>query len=397
MATTAETARRYFAALSAHDLDAATSCWKPGAIDRMVGAVELVAPEGIRAYFGEIFEAIPDFRLEVLELTTYRARTAVRWRATGTFAGPGTFQGFAPNNARLDFEGCDVVTVSDDLIVHNDAFVDSGAIARQLGVLPPAGSSAEARLTKLANLRTRIGMALHGVDSERIADGVWIVRGGFPSRLMNVYLIKDGSGVTVFDAGISAMSGALRAVTARLGGATRVVLGHADADQRGAAPSLQVPVYCHSADRAAAQSDVAFREYWDLAKLRAYARPCYRRALPAWDGGGMPIAGTLAEGDEVAGFRVVELPGHAPGLIGLFRESDRLALVSDLVYTVDPQTGRKGPARIPHPAFDADIEQARASIRKLAGLQPAIVWPGHADPVTGDVGVALEQAAAASL
>ena len=46
----------------------------------------------------------------------------------------------------------------------------------------------------------------------------------------------------------------------------------------------------------------------------------------------MKIDDTVAEGDEVAGFRVHHFPGHAPGLIGLWRESDRLALVSDTVY-----------------------------------------------------------------
>ena len=94
------------------------------------------------------------------------------------------------------------------------------------------------------------------------------------------------------------------------------------------------------------------------------------RLLPVWDGGAVTIAGTVQEGDEVAGFRVIELPGHAPGLIGLFRESDRLALVSDCFYTLDPQTGIKGAARVPHPAFNVDTEQARASIRKLAALEP---------------------------
>ncbi len=49
----------------------------------------------------------------------------------------------------------------------------------------------------------------------------------------------------------------------------------------------------------------------------------------------MKIAGTVSEGDEVAGFKVIELPGHAPGLIALWRESDRLALVSDCFYTID--------------------------------------------------------------
>jgi hydroxyacylglutathione hydrolase len=397
MASTAEIAKRYFAALSAHDLDAATACWRPGAIDRMVGSEDLVAPDGVRTYFSELFDAFPDFELTVAELTTYRARTAVHWRATGTFAGPGTFQGFAPNHARIEIEGCDVVSVEDGLIVHNDAFIDTGAIARQLGFLPPLGSTAEARLAKLANLRTRAAMALHGAETERIADGVWLVRGGFPIKTMNVYLIEEGDGVTVFDAGISAMGGALRAACARLGGARRIVLGHADADHRGAAPALQAPVYCHPAERVAAESVQTFREYWDLAKLKAYARPYFAKMLPSWDGGPTAVAGTLSEGDEVAGFRVIELPGHAPGLIGLFRESDRLALVSDLVYTFDIQTGRKGGPRVPHPAFDADTEQARASIRKLAELGPSVVWAGHADPVSGDVVGQLQQAAAAPL
>src|SRR6185312_506431 len=122
LTSTSDIAKRYFAALSAHDLDEATACWKPGSIDRLVGAQELVAPDGIRAYVGELFAAFPDFAREVVERTTARHRTAVRWRATGTFAGPGSFQGFAPNHARMQLEGCDVNTVDDELIVHNDAY-----------------------------------------------------------------------------------------------------------------------------------------------------------------------------------------------------------------------------------------------------------------------------------
>jgi glyoxylase-like metal-dependent hydrolase (beta-lactamase superfamily II) len=114
-----------------------------------------------------------------------------------------------------------------------------------------------------------------------------------------------------------------------------------------------------------------------------------------WDGGAINIAGTVDEGDNVAGFEVVHLPGHAPGLIGLFRRSDGLALVSDCVYTIDPQTGIKGPPRVPHQAFNVDTDQARASIRKLAALEPSVVWAGHADPVTGDVLEQLGQAASA--
>ncbi|MEO8966149.1 MAG: MBL fold metallo-hydrolase, partial [Solirubrobacteraceae bacterium] len=195
---------------------------------------------------------------------------------------------------------------------------------------------------------------------------------------------------------IAAMGTALRAACARMGGVRRVVLGHADCDHRGAAPALAAPTYCHPAERDAAVSPDGFREYWDLSRLDLHGRLLLGRLLPTWDGGAVPIVGTVAEGDEIAGFGVVELPGHAPGLIGLYRESDRLALVSDCFYTLDPQTGRKGGPRVPHPAFDADVEQARASIRKLAALEPSAAWAGHADPVTGDVRAQLERAAAAT-
>jgi len=397
MASTGDIAKRYFAAIAARDVDGAVAYWARGAIDRLVGVEELIAPDGIRRYFGELFGAFPDFELEVVELTSSRGRTAVRWRARGTFAGPGRFQGFLPNGARLRIEGCDVVTVHDDLITHNDAYVDSGDIARQLGVLPPADSPAEARLIKLANARTKLMTKINGGESERIADGVWLVRGGFPAKIMNVYLLEDEVGVTVFDAGIQAMGTQVAAAAARLGGIKRVVLGHADADHRGTAPVLDAPVYCHPAERAAAGSSDSLRDYWDMQKLDIHTRLVLGRMLPVWDGGPVAIEGTVQEGDEVAGFRVLDLPGHAPGLIGLFRESDRLALVSDCFYTLDLQTGRKGGPRIPHPAFDLDLEQTRASIRRVAALGPSVVWAGHADPVVGDVGAQLQQAASALL
>ena len=39
------------------------------------------APHGIRAYFGSLYQAFPDFVLEVIDLTTYRNRSAVRLTA----------------------------------------------------------------------------------------------------------------------------------------------------------------------------------------------------------------------------------------------------------------------------------------------------------------------------
>jgi glyoxylase-like metal-dependent hydrolase (beta-lactamase superfamily II) len=252
---------------------------------------------------------------------------------------------------------------------------------------------AETKVPRALDARTRAARKLAGSAAEPIADGVWRVRGGVP-RAMNVYLIEDdGGGVTVFDAGVKSMVGAIAAAGGGLGGINRVVLGHGHADHRGAAPGLGAPVFCNPADREDAEGD-AGRRYVDFSKLRPYARPTYPRLLDLWDGGPVEIAGTVEEGDDVSGFRAVLLPGHAPGMIALYRERDGVALTSDCFYTLDIQTGLHGPPRIPHPAFNLDTDQARASIRKLAELRPSAAWPGHAEPLTGDVAAQLERAAA---
>jgi hydroxyacylglutathione hydrolase len=385
------TARRYFAAITARDLESAIACWQPGGREVVRGVLDAPAPEGVREFIGGMLAAIPDLRFEVVQTTTEGERCSVQWRLTGTFAGE-PFLGYVATGARLELEGCDVLTVRDGLIIRNDAYTDGMTFARQAGLLPRQDSKPYLGMQRAANARTRLTHRLHASKVEAIADGAWVIRGGLPARTMNVYFVRDGDGVLVFDAGIKAMTKAVAAAGAQLGGITRVVLGHAHADHRGVAPYLGVPVYCHPLEQADAEGDGG-RHYMDLSKLNPLGRLLMPRLLPSWDGGPVQIAGTVGEGDEIAGFRVIHLPGHAPGLIGLWRESDRLAIVSDCYYTLDPQSGHKGHARVPHAAFNHDTETARASMRKLAALEPAVAWSGHADPLTGDVRGILEHAA----
>jgi glyoxylase-like metal-dependent hydrolase (beta-lactamase superfamily II)/predicted ester cyclase len=390
--STRSVAKDYFDAIARRDLDAMVACWRPGGREFIRGQVDTTAPDGVREFFSALFAAVPDFDLQVQDMVVEKDRASVRWRATGTFCGDSPFKGFQPNGARLDLEGCDVLQISDDLIDANDAFSDSMAFARQIGAMPPEGSAAEQRMAGLFNLGAKISARVAGDAPGQIAEGVWIVRGGFPQRTMNVYLVRDGDGVLVFDGGIKAMTKLVAAAGARMGGITRLVLGHEHPDHRGIAPGLGVPVYCHPDGKADAESDGGMH-YVDWSKLRQPTRTVMPRLLKIWDGGPVKIAGTVAEGDDVAGFQVVHIPGHAPGQIALWRESDRLALVSDCFYTLDINSGRPGPPRLPHRAFNQDTEQAKASMRKIAALEPASAWPGHAKPVTGDVRSQLEHAA----
>src|SRR6187551_3458081 len=223
---------------------------------------------------------------------------------------------------------------------------------------------------------------------EKVADGVWLLRGDL-RKSMNIYFIEDGDGVVQFDAGSKAMTKATKAAAGQLGGVKRIVLGHAHADHRGTAASMGVPVFCHPDDVTDAESDASIAPYMDLSQLPvAPVRWIYPFLLRRWDGGAVRIDGTVSEGDEVAGFRVIHFPGHAPGLIGLWRESDRVAIVSDVVYLIDStKMGRplpKGEASVPHPAWGWDHAKAKESARKLAALEPALVCTGHDEPLRGD-------------
>jgi hydroxyacylglutathione hydrolase len=382
-------ADEYFAALARRDVEGMAALWAPDGAEHIAGQVDAVGPHGVREYFGALFAAFPDFALTVRSTVAEDDRVAVHWTATGTMAGP--LWGVRPTGARVEFEGIDLLQVAGGRIVRNDAVPDSLSVARRIGLLPAAGSGAERALFAAFNARTQaVRRAGAGRDLERVADGVWLLRGGVP-RTMNVFLLEDdGGGVTLFDAGIQAMTGAVAEAAVPLGGINRVVLSHADADHRGAAPGLGAPVYCHPAERAAAESDDALRDYFHIERLGFPARAAYPHLLRLWDGGAVQVAGSVTEGDDVSGFRVVELPGHAPGLIGLFRERDRLALASDCFHMVDVRTGRATPPRLPHRAFNQDEEQTRASIRRLAALDPAAAWPAHRGPLTGDVRAQLE-------
>ena len=55
-----------------------------------------------------------------------------------------------------------------------------------------------------------------------------------------------------------------------------------------------------------------------------------------------PVARALSEGDEVAGFTVLETPGHTPGHVSYWRERDRVLIVGDVLVNVNFNTSVTG-------------------------------------------------------
>jgi steroid delta-isomerase-like uncharacterized protein len=150
----------YFEAVGRRDLDAMTAFYEPGGTGEIYGLVELRVPDTYRDWFGNVFRAFPDFKLEIVELIASDEKAVVRWQATATFNGTTRFEGLEPNGARVIIRGCDVLTVREGRIQRNDAYLNGVELARQLGALPPAGSAAERAMTAALNLKTRLSAAI---------------------------------------------------------------------------------------------------------------------------------------------------------------------------------------------------------------------------------------------
>ena len=158
--STERIARDYFARVSARDPDGMMEFWMPGKGANIHGIVDLVAPDGYRAWFANLFAAIPDIRFEVEEVVADETRAVVRWRARGTFNGSAQFEGFDPTGAELEMVGLDLLTIENGKLVDNQAYTNAMQLARQIGAMPPQGSSADKTMIGAFNLKTRIANAI---------------------------------------------------------------------------------------------------------------------------------------------------------------------------------------------------------------------------------------------
>jgi glyoxylase-like metal-dependent hydrolase (beta-lactamase superfamily II) len=109
--------------------------------------------------------------------------------------------------------------------------------------------------------------------------------------------------------------------------------------------------------------------------------PVLVRIQKSWTGPPHEVDRVLNEGDEVGGFRVVHAPGHAPGEVIYFRDSDRVAICGDVVRNMSFLTTAPG-LREPPDIFTYDPAENRRSIRRLADLEPSVILPGHGPEVT---------------
>jgi glyoxylase-like metal-dependent hydrolase (beta-lactamase superfamily II) len=241
----------------------------------------------------------------------------------------------------------------------------------------------------------------------QIATGVyWLsVRGS------NVYVAQSGSGWTLIDTAWAHCARPIhRAAESVFGANARpaaILLTHDHPDHAGSARDLahqwDCPVYVHP-------DELALATARDVAAVEPYASPLDRRIiLPLLRALGPRrsaaiVAGSNLEGvaqafdpgDPVPGLPewiCVPTPGHSPGHVAYFRESDRVLITGDAVLTVDLNSplevlalslGRNRP-RLAVPPWYTNWNQraTEASIVALARLEPQVLAPGHGAPMLG--------------
>jgi hydroxyacylglutathione hydrolase len=195
---------------------------------------------------------------------------------------------------------------------------------------------------------------------------------GFPRDAINVYLLGD----VLIDA--ATRQGEKRIVR-ELGARTLSAhaLTHAHPDHQGASHAictrLGIPLWCGHGDVPAMETPGG------IANSQA---PGWINWLQQrfWTGPPHPVARALVEGDEVAGFTVLETPGHSRGHVAYWRESDGVLILGDVLNNVNVRTGRPG-LHEPPDVFTPDPARNRVSARRLAALRPRLTCFGHGAPL----------------
>lgn len=221
------------------------------------------------------------------------------------------------------------------------------------------------------------------------------------NSIVNAYLVEDGGGVTVVDAGVpgyySDIPRELAAMGRSVSDVRALVLTHGHSDHIGFAERLRtekhVPVLVHEADAALARGEVPnpAKGYgpikwapligflWFTMRHGGMRTPPLKEVASFGDGATLDIPGSPL---------VILLPGHTPGSAALHFPGLDALFIGDAFATYAVTTGERGAQIAP---FTADAKEAVASLARLDGVEASHVLPGHGEPWTGGLGEAVRQ------
>ena len=216
--------------------------------------------------------------------------------------------------------------------------------------------------------------------------------------IVNVIFVGyPGDRWVLVDAGMPYTAAKIEQAAARRYGPGRppeaIILTHAHFDHVGALATLvekwDVPVYAHPLELPyiTGLSSYPPPDPTVGGGMMARLSPLFPRG--PWDIGGR--ARSLPEDGAVPGmpaWRWVFTPGHSPGHVSFFRDSDRTLIAGDAFVTTRQESAIAALTQAPvinrPPAyFTQDWDAARDSVRRLRDLTPDAVVTGHGLPMRG--------------
>lgn len=207
---------------------------------------------------------------------------------------------------------------------------------------------------------------------KQLAEGVWHLNTVRMPNAVNAYLVGD----VLIDAG-GRRSG--KTILGQLADhdVNAHAITHAHPDHQGASDEvctkLGVPYWVPANDVEAAEDPRLIRQ-------RQPDHPVAKFYDRIFTGPGRRVDRPLSEGDDVAGFKVIDTPGHSAGHVVFWREADGVLVIGDVLNNMNIWTGIPG-LHEPKPYLTPDPAENRRSAKKLAPLEPKLVVFGHGPPL----------------
>lgn len=216
--------------------------------------------------------------------------------------------------------------------------------------------------------------------------------------IVNVaYVGRAGGPWVLVDTGLPLMAGKIfHAAEERFGKGARpeaIVLTHAHVDHAGSLESLldewDVPVYAHPLEMPYLNGEAAYPPPDVL--VGNGIMPLTAPLFPRGPEDVSPSLRALPEDGSVPGmqgWRWIHAPGHTPGQVAFWRESDRTMLAADAFITTNQESAyavwtQKPLMHGPPMYFTQNWDDARESVRRLAALEPDLVVCGHGRAMEG--------------